>query len=282
MGQPRHQRRQRRRVRRALVPNNYTLHQSGPSAASGAYGRLRFTSQSGLVGDSNTPIPLREWHHVAASWDGGTLRFYLDGGADGEFSFSGTLITNDEPLNLGADFPGGDEYWHGRTDDIAIFNRALSSADSQAVRNESFSSLASALVGLWRCNEGSGSVAHDHSQYRNHGRLMGDAAFVAPNLSKPTPEAATASQPEDLALLSNYPNPFNPSTTITYSLPAETHVRLEAWNALGQRVAELINAKQAAGEHSLVFNAEGLPSGFYLDRLQAGARLAQKRMLLVK
>lgn len=83
----------------------------------------------------------------------------------------------------------------------------------------------------------------------------------------------------------NYPNPFNPSTTISYGISERVHVRLEAFNSIGQRVALLRNAIQEPGEYSVEFRPTGyvqLASGVYYYRLQAGTFTSTKKMLLLK
>lgn len=88
--------------------------------------------------------------------------------------------------------------------------------------------------------------------------------------------------PAEVSLTQNYPNPFNPTTTITYGLPESGQVTLDIYNVTGQRVATLVNAQQAAGYHSITFDASRLASGLYLYRLQAGSTSITKRMMLVK
>jgi hypothetical protein len=66
----------------------------------------------------------------------------------------------------------------------------------------------------------------------------------------------------------NFPNPFNPSTTIRFSLPQRSQVSLTVFNALGQQVAVLVNGEQEAGYHDVRFNGSGLSSGVYFYRIQ--------------
>ncbi|MFQ5568063.1 MAG: alpha-amylase family glycosyl hydrolase [Rhodothermales bacterium] len=80
----------------------------------------------------------------------------------------------------------------------------------------------------------------------------------------------------------NYPNPFNPATTLRYTLPEAGPVRLDVFDVLGRRVAVLAEGIQPPGTHEVVFEAGHLPSGPYLYRLQAGARVLSRTMLLVK
>jgi hypothetical protein len=83
------------------------------------------------------------------------------------------------------------------------------------------------------------------------------------------------------ALDDNYPNPFNPSTTISYSLPKSANVSLKIFNALGQEVAVLVNEQKPPGYYQVRWNAN-VPSGFYLYRLRAGEFVETKKMVLVR
>jgi len=78
------------------------------------------------------------------------------------------------------------------------------------------------------------------------------------------------------ALEQNYPNPFNPGTVIEYTLPAETHVTIDIYNGLGQKVRSLVHEKAASGRYTIKWNAMNdngqlLPPGVYLARLKNGA-----------
>ena len=88
--------------------------------------------------------------------------------------------------------------------------------------------------------------------------------------------------PSSFALEQNYPNPFNPSTVITYRLPANSAVTLNVYDVLGRKVQTLVNAREAAGTHSVIFNASDLPSGVYLYRLQAGTFVQTRKLSVVK
>ena len=83
-------------------------------------------------------------------------------------------------------------------------------------------------------------------------------------------------------LFPNTPNPFNPVTTIRYSLPHRSHVTLIVFNTLGQRVAELVDSDVDAGLHEVRFNAGNLASGLYFYRLQAGSFQDVKTFVLCR
>ncbi|HYE94827.1 MAG TPA: T9SS type A sorting domain-containing protein, partial [Rubricoccaceae bacterium] len=88
--------------------------------------------------------------------------------------------------------------------------------------------------------------------------------------------------PTEYALERNYPNPFNPSTTIRYALPEAARVRLTVYDGLGRLVATLVDADLPAGRHQAVWDASSVASGVYLYRLQAGAFERSYQMLLLK
>ncbi len=88
--------------------------------------------------------------------------------------------------------------------------------------------------------------------------------------------------PVNFFLSQNYPNPFNPTTTIRYGLPKSVHVTVEIFNVLGQRVAILLNQRQKAGYHQILWDAGLQSSGIYICRIVAGGFVATKKMLLIK
>ena len=95
------------------------------------------------------------------------------------------------------------------------------------------------------------------------------------------------SNPTGFVLYQNSPNPFNPSTVISYNLPSSAHVTLRIFDILGQEVGTLVDGHESAGVHTVTFNASRLPSGAYFYRLVAaganGRRYsAAKKMVVVK
>ena len=88
--------------------------------------------------------------------------------------------------------------------------------------------------------------------------------------------------PTEYALEQNYPNPFNPSTTIKFSLPEATNVRLVIYNALGQKVGELVNSKLETGRYSYRWDASNAASGMYIYELRTDNFVSVKKMLLLK
>ena len=86
----------------------------------------------------------------------------------------------------------------------------------------------------------------------------------------------------DYRLYSNYPNPFNPTTTFRYELPKDSRVTLSVFDINGREIARLVNETQPAGCYSLIWNASEVGSGVYFYRIQAGEFQQVKKMVLVK
>lgn len=83
-------------------------------------------------------------------------------------------------------------------------------------------------------------------------------------------------------LSNNYPNPFNPSTTIKYELAEKSEVSIKIFNIKGEEIQTLVNTEQNAGNYKVDFNAYGLGSGIYIYRIQAGNFVQSKKMTLLK
>ncbi len=88
--------------------------------------------------------------------------------------------------------------------------------------------------------------------------------------------------PNDIALLGSYPNPFNPTTTILFSLPDAGKINLSIYDISGRLVAKLANGWRDAGVHEVTFDGSGLVSGVYIYRLIAGQYEANGKMVVMK
>ncbi|AFN75321.1 xylanase [Melioribacter roseus P3M-2] len=88
--------------------------------------------------------------------------------------------------------------------------------------------------------------------------------------------------PKDFYLSNNYPNPFNPSTRINYSLSKSVNVSLKVYDVLGREVRTLVQGAQNPGSYTVIFDASDLSSGIYFYRLEAGNFSETKQMLLMK
>ncbi|MDP2886923.1 MAG: T9SS type A sorting domain-containing protein [Ignavibacteria bacterium] len=114
------------------------------------------------------------------------------------------------------------------------------------------------------------------------GQLMDDESL--------NPDATMNQTPEGYSLDSNYPNPFNPSTKISFTIPEARYVSLVVYDALGREVATLVDSELGAGTHTASFDGRNLASGVYIYRIRVGdastgsaqSFVQEKKMQLVK
>jgi hypothetical protein len=86
--------------------------------------------------------------------------------------------------------------------------------------------------------------------------------------------------PAALSLQQNFPNPFNPTTSIRYEVPTATHISLKVFDLLGRQIAVLVDELKAPGSHQVVFDGEGVASGVYFYRLVGGPKSLTGKMIL--
>ena len=119
----------------------------------------------------------------------------------------------------------------------------------------------------------------------DYGFVVGENGTILKTMTggEPVTQVENKNQtPHSFQLFQNYPNPFNPSTKIRFSIPIETDVRLNVYNALGQEVAELVNSRLKEGYHEVNFDAVSLTSGIYFYRLEADKFVDVKKMIIIK
>jgi len=101
-----------------------------------------------------------------------------------------------------------------------------------------------------------------------------------------TPVTGVESNPptvvEGFRLLQNFPNPFNPSTNISFHIPSKSYVSLQIFDILGREVTKLVSAEMEAGDHSVIWNASAMSTGTYFYRLQTGDFVETKKLVLIK
>ncbi|HPV14546.1 MAG TPA: C25 family cysteine peptidase [Candidatus Cloacimonadota bacterium] len=194
------------------------------------------------------------------AWDGGFLQMKHNGGAWTQITPAGGYpyrIYNNpaSPLNANTYCWSGFFDWTLATFDLSQYSGRAS----------------------FRFVFGSDGAANAEGWYIDDVRLVYEYEIDADD-----PVACPA-----LSLKPNYPNPFNPSTTISFNLPGNGEVKLDVFNLKGQRVRRLIDSSLTLGEHSIIFNGlddHGRPvaSGIYLYRLQHDGKTITRKMMLMK
>jgi hypothetical protein len=114
--------------------------------------------------------------------------------------------------------------------------------------------------------------------WREPGDTLGLGSMMPESVNEPIAIGA----PLSYLTAHNYPNPFNPTTTISYSIPVAGEVKLAVFDITGRKVADLMSRFQQAGSYAVGFDGQALPSGIYFYRLSVGELSVSNRMLLLK
>ncbi len=117
---------------------------------------------------------------------------------------------------------------------------------------------------------------------RHTSKRFGTFVVVDGNRGIPAGTGVAPERPFRFSLALNYPNPFNPTTTVSYQLSAGSHVTLRVYDVLGREVGTLVDGFRAPGNYTVKFDGSRLASGVYFSRLDAGGMTATRAMLLVK
>ena len=112
--------------------------------------------------------------------------------------------------------------------------------------------------------------------------IVYDNVSILWNLSNQVAIKGNQMKPYRFTLLRNYPNPFNARTVITYELQIESNVTIAIYDLLGRKVVTLSDGFQQAGNHQVIWNADGRSSGVYFYKIKAGDEGSSKKMILIK
>ncbi len=228
------------------------------------------------------PIPPGEWVHLAGVYDSGNINIYVNGELAGTRLTSGNTRANNGDLVIGANATGNGNFFVGLIDEVRIWSSGKSMFEIRDRHRDLLMGNEEYLATYFRFDElhGKTTYASDHSP--KTAILLGDATFAASGIPV-SAESGSIEIPAVFTLSGNYPNPFNPITTIRYGLPEKTDITITVYDALGRRVAVLANGStHPAGWHTVTFNAHNLSSGLYLYRLQAANVVLTGKMALVK
>jgi outer membrane protein assembly factor BamB len=203
------------------------------------------------------------------------------------FGFTGTVINNTEELQrvdlwtMAFDFNGRSHGPFKTFNNVAISpHETLTGHLSQRVRN---AAPLGNYVYVAYCGEYPSEVI-DSSCFDFEiiagGVAEGDGGWLLTGSFDKAHLAASI--PSEFGLGRNYPNPFNARTTISYQLPIRSHVNLEVYNLLGEKVATLVDSRRQSGCRSVTWDGSEFSSGIYFYRLSAGDYTETRRMILVK
>ncbi|MDD8017219.1 MAG: glycerophosphodiester phosphodiesterase family protein [Bacteroidota bacterium] len=168
-----------------------------------------------------------EWIHIVGVYDGTNAMIYLNGVLKGTLPLTGTVNAGQVAM-LGKSSNSSPTYFKGSMDNIQVFNTAL----SQAEITDMYTSIKTAPLST----VGIGAVVEEL-------------------------------QPKEFSLLQNFPNPFNPTTNITFGVPQNSIVKIVVYDVIGDEIATLVNENFAPGLYTAPFNAATFASGVYFYRM---------------
>jgi hypothetical protein len=162
--------------------------------------------------------------------------------------------------------PAVTEYWF----DLGLDSMFVLALTDSAVKDTQ--KIVGSLAGGWKFWRVRGANAEGWGPYSDNRRIFVTTTVVEPGKALP----------QSVALMQNFPNPFNPATVIQYALPEQMDVRLDIFTILGERIVTLVDGRKPAGIHSVQFEAMAQGSGVYLYRLTAGATVLVRTMVVLK
>jgi len=299
----------------SVIVKDQGSNSSGYMIRCGGDGIINFNIGNGSWHEINTPansIQLNNWHHVAATYDGTSMRIYIDGelNAQSNMTFTiGNAVNSNLYIGESPGFSG--RVFNGKIDEVRIWNVTRTQSQVQSTMNtelapEYYSTADSGLVGYWRMNEGTGQIANDLSFFANNATLgsspnpdASDPAWAQANILIVNVEDEIGDDfiPSEFSLSQNYPNPFNPNTVISYQLPVTSKVTLKVYDIIGREVATLVNEEKPAGTHEIKFtvgqdSSPDIASGVYFYQLlvsdleskdgKTGSFVKTRKMILLK
>jgi len=212
---------------------------------------------------------------------GGTLNYNIAGGNDGIISWA---------VDVWADLTLPNGSTSGPV--LGPINNFNMPAGFSTDRNRTLTVAGSSPAGNYTLNAYLGNYsppnsvvyAIDQLPFTKSGMspYQGDESNWFMDSGEPFEMAPNPSIPTEVGLIRSHPNPFNPTTAISFKLPAASYVRLSVYDNSGRLVSELVNGWREAGEQQAVFDGTNLTSGMYICRLLMGDETATGKMVLIK
>lgn len=137
-------------------------------------------------------FPIKQWTHIAGTYDGAILTLYVNGQLRMTANFTGPIGTNTLPFYIGRSFTGSNEidYFNGMIDDLRVWNRALTQNEIQTRMYSKLTGSEAGLVGYWPFDEGSGPAIADLTTNHNDGILVNQTSWVLSGVTPPAPPEA--------------------------------------------------------------------------------------------
>jgi hypothetical protein len=267
----------------------------------GGNGRLSFNLGSGAWHEIISPVgsmTAGTVHHVAGTYDGATMRLFIDGNQVASSNTVFALADANVDLYVGNSQSNPTRVFNGVIDEVRIWNRTRTQQQIQSFMNSELPQVYwatpdSGLVSYWRFNEGTGQTAGDLTPHNNDARLgstpggdSGDPAWVPvqPLAVDVDDFGVDAARPLHFAVHPNRPNPFRFETQIRFDLPDAAPVDLVIYDALGRSVKTLVRGHIAAGSHVVEWDGRDeagriVASGVYFVRIRSEGREVSRKIV---
>ncbi len=258
--------------------------------------RYTDNNNDGVINITDAEI---EWSMLGtATFMNDTARVIADPDGDGQITTGDVNLILQKIVNPTTVYPIFSNYGYGRGVAITMSWKKLTSGKWGLFSNEKITN--GDLVGngqLQSVGNGWFKNVGNKTYFINKDVSMSDPILIADNpvaltgtvnggrkiiISSTTGISEKSQNLKEFSLIQNFPNPFNPSTMISYQIPTSGLVTLKVYDILGKEVATLVNEEKNAGMYEVKFDASKLSSGMYICRLNAGNNIQTKKMILMK
>lgn len=280
-----------------IIDKNYFrlfLNKDGSSSFADSSLALIIKHQDGTLSKINTPahyISLNEWQYVAATYDAenSEAHIYINGVDRTTIVREPTGVIKDHSeysFHIG-NTRAFNRAFNGQIDELRFWDIALSPEEIASRMETYLEGDEEGLVAYWSMNEANGVAIEDLSGHNNHGYINNATWVQGTNFVVPVSLDDEHMQPAANLLIQNFPNPFNPSTTLRYSIPEMSSVEISIYNIRGERVDNIVIDDQAAGWHYIKWNGHGdrgysIETGIYFCRIQTSTDVQTIKMILLK
>ena len=243
------------------------------------------------IGTTPHSIVLNEWQHIAVSYSADSSDVHLIvNGIDRtliDTAPSGPIMNH----SIWAMYVGNNNtrssVFEGRIDELRIWNTARDLEDMIPTMSDYLTGDEAGLVGYWRMNEATGDTLYDMTSNHLNAAIENSSWGWGTTFVVPVGIDDHQAIPVERLIVSNYPNPFNPTTTLRYGLPSATTVEIDIFNIQGQLVRSFSLNGQPAGWHELTWNGlnssgQVVNTGIYFCRIQTDHDFISTKMLMLK
>ncbi len=264
----------------------------GYSLRCGGEGQIDISLGGGVWYELKSPankIPLGAWTHIAGTYDGATIKLFINGDEVATKSVSFNIRGSSNPLRIGESsaFPG--RVFNGSIDELRIWNVARTAEEIKSSMNSGldstyFASGDKGLVGYWRFEENQGQESSDLSFYKNHARLGSSSADDVNdpiwNFSDVIVSNSDRMVHAGIFVGQNYPNPTNGFAYLPYRISSSKKVTISIHDVYGKELKIIADNKLPGGEYICGIRTEDLKNGIYFIAFKTKEYSTVRKMIV--